>query len=217
VNRILAKGTRYPLIFLYELEGDQSGEPDIDNPVGDESFAYNEMCLETVDYCILETSTRRTDNENCNVFLSRFLTGNVLRDDTMREAIPLDSDFPRLTLRSEAAGLNKVYHESARGLDSEVYNPQYFLEDCEFTPTQSRNCFEPIYGLECFDTEEPIYNQPVAFWTSAFADRVADVPGAVGARSVVFGFAPVFFNPNEVKPAIEYILFDEWQLPRKVQ
>jgi len=35
------------------------------------------------------------------------------------------------------------------------------------------------------------------------------------ARSVVFGFPPVYFNPAQVKPGIEHVLFDEWQLPRK--
>jgi hypothetical protein len=83
-------------------------------------------------------------------------------------------------------------------------------------PSTPRSCFQPIYGLGCNDVNEPTYNQPVAFFTSAYADRVADVPGAIGARSAVFGFPPVMFNPDEVRPAIEYIMFNEWQLPRKV-
>jgi hypothetical protein len=55
----------------------------------------------------------------------------------------------------------------------------------------------------------------VAFWTSTFAGVISDdIPNAVAARSAVFGFPPVYFTPSEVKPAIEYIIFDEWQLPR---
>ncbi|HEU4364477.1 MAG TPA: hypothetical protein VFT13_03335, partial [Candidatus Krumholzibacteria bacterium] len=124
-------------------------------------------------------------------------------------------NFPKLTLRPETASLGKYHQESSRGLDVEVYNPQYFATFCSFVPTSPRVCFQPIYGVGCLDTNEPTYNQPVAFFTSAFADRIADVPGAVAARSAVFGFAPVFFNPGEVRPAIEYIMFNEWKLPRK--
>jgi hypothetical protein len=70
--------------------------------------------------------------------------------------------------------------------------------------------------LDCLDTDERTYQQPVAFWTSVYADVVSeDIPSAVGARSAVFGFPPVYFTPGQVKPGIEYILFDEWQLPRK--
>ena len=30
----------------------------------------------------------------------------------------------------------------------------------------------------------------------------------------VFGFAPVLFRPDQVEPALDEILFVEWQLPR---
>jgi hypothetical protein len=30
----------------------------------------------------------------------------------------------------------------------------------------------------------------------------------------VWGFEPVFFNPSQVKQALNIILFDEWELPR---
>ncbi len=86
---------------------------------------------------------------------------------------------------------------------------------CRFTPRQSRDCFQPIYGLECLDTGEPTYGQPVAFWSAVFEDKVAGASGAIGARSVVFGFPPVLFNPDEIRGAIENVLYSEWQLPVK--
>ncbi|MCI0453264.1 MAG: hypothetical protein L0Z51_12935 [Candidatus Latescibacteria bacterium] len=103
----------------------------------------------------------------------------------------------------------------SQGLDVEVYNPAYFRQcgACQFV-SPPRGHFEPIYGLECFDTAEPTYQQPVAFWAGANAPVTGDFPGAVAARSAVLGFPPVYFNPSEIKPAIEHILFDEWQLPR---
>jgi len=216
VDRTLGAGVRYPLIYKYELEGAQGPtRPDIDHPIGDQSFGYNEMCVDVVDYCMLDARTRRNDQTYCNVLTSRRLSGNVRHDDTMREAYPLDPNFPKLTLRPEAAGAGKAYNESIKGLDAEIYNPAYFRVLCEYVPDEPRDCFQPIYGLECLDKLEPIYRQPIAFYTSVFQDRVAEVPGAVGARSVVWGFPPVYFKPSEVKPAIERILFDEWQLPRK--
>jgi len=114
------------------------------------------------------------------------------------------------------AAPGRAYAPETQGIDVEVYNPSYFRtgQACQFVPAP-RACFEPIYGLVCLDATERTYLQPVAFWTSAYAGIVAqDIPGAVAARSAVFGFPPVYFNPSEVKPAIEYILFDEWQLPR---
>jgi len=82
--------------------------------------------------------------------------------------------------------------------------------------SQPRSCFEPIYVLGCLDTAEHTYQQPVAFWTGAYADVInEDIPNSVAARSAVFGFPPVYFNPSEIKLGIEYILFDEWQLRRK--
>jgi hypothetical protein len=133
----------------------------------------------------------------------------------MRAAIPVDPDFPRLELRPEAATLGRAYHEDRKGLDVEVYNPPYFQEMCPNTPREPRWCFQPIYELECRDQTEPTYRAPVAYWTSAYADRIGDAPGTIAARSAVFGFPLVYFKPDQVRGAIENILFNEWQLPRK--
>jgi hypothetical protein len=221
VNRTYAPNVRYPLIFLYELEGKQDGAPNLDRLVGDLSFGYRELCLETIDFAIQTPQRRRsftnTVKNYCPIQAWRPRGTNTNRDDTMREAFPLDPNFPKLTLRPEAAAPGKWYDPAVTGLDAEVYNPAYFRsgQACAYVPRETRSCFQPVYGLECFDTAEPTYRQPVAFWTSAFADRVADVPGAVGARSIVFGFPPVYFKPAEVKPAIEYVMFNEWKLPRR--
>jgi hypothetical protein len=211
-----ANTPRFPFILLYELEGLQTATPDISKPTGTTDFAYRELCLETIDYALTSTQRlRRLANNYCRVLAGLCSSAGSLRDDTMREALPLNPNFPKLTLRPEAAGVGKYYEPSVRGLDAEVYNPQYFATFCQYVPNTPRPCFSPIYGVGCLDVNEATYNAPVAFFTSAYADRVAEVPGAVGARSAVFGFEPVYFNPDEVRPAIEYIMFDEWKLPRK--
>jgi len=218
---------RWPMIPLYELEpgSTQTGtEPTFfADPPGERGFAYRELCLEAIDFALLTSQRARLlgpglppNQRYCAINGWRTPNSTSLRDDTMRGATPFDPNFPAISLRAEAAAPGKVYQPSARGLDVEVYNPAYFRQGaaCEFVPAP-RTCFEPIYGLTCLDAAELTYNQPVAFWTSAYADVIGqDIPGAVMARSAVFGFPPVYFNPAEVKPGIEYILFDEWQLPR---
>jgi hypothetical protein len=235
VNRAIARSTRYPIIFKYELDGDQYRPPpeldpttgDYGPAVGDLSFAYRDLCLETLDYAYLAVGTRirkRNQGPNllyCVVEFLRNNNGNTERDDTMREAFPLDPHFPPLTLRSELTGQSGFYNPDARGLDVEVYNPAYFRRgsghpaSCVYVPPDTRPCFEPIYGCGSNDVTEGTWHQPVAFWTSVYANRVAqDVPLAVAARSVVFGFPPVMMEPDQVQPALQYILFDEWKLPR---
>jgi len=218
-------GLRFPVIWLYELEGKQDGAPVLSPTVGELSFAYRELCLETMDYAYQKTTLVRPATGARRLYCpssqvrNRGGTSSTERDDTMREAISLDPHFPTLALRDEVAAPGKFYDPAQRGLDVEVYNPFYYQRNsgmagaCQYVPSP-RSCFQPIYGLGCFDTLEPVYHQPIAFWTSAYADRVADIPGAVGARSVVFGFPPVFFEENEFQQVSDYILFEEWKLPR---
>jgi hypothetical protein len=221
ISRTATVGVRYPLIFLYEMDGKQGPAtgPDITSTVGDQSFAYRELCLETIDFSIMNTSiVRKGSKVYCRTEFTRPHGdgSTTTRDDSMREAVPIDLNFPAVGLRPEAAGPGQWYEPSHFGLDAEVYNPAYFRKGgiCDYVPVNPRSCFQPIYGLECFDTLEPTYHQPIAFWTSAYADHVADVGGAVGARSVVFGFDPAFLTPDEFRPGMDYILFNEWKLPR---
>jgi hypothetical protein len=76
-----------------------------------------------------------------------------------------------------------------------------------------RDCFEPIYGLECLNTSSAIYGAPVAFFSSRNASRIP--PDGQPGRSAVWGFEPIFFHPNQVKEALNIILFDEWKLQRE--
>jgi hypothetical protein len=123
----------------------------------------------------------------------------------MRIALPIDmttgGGFPQLELRPEVSDPGKFF-ESV-GMEVDIYNPVYFstMTPCggvaETIPL--RDCFQPIYGNGCNNTSSIIYNESVAFWTSRFADRVADVPGAVGARSAVWGLHPVYCKSAVLK------------------
>ncbi len=224
----------FPIIFRYELEGDQDGtyqDSEIGvKGVGDRSFAYNHCCLNVLDIAFIPniSQVRRPPRQRvppgrgCPVNLIRDHDIGNSRTDGLRAAVPVDlttgPGFPRLDLRSQVAGdPTRFYHESKTGLNCDIYNPTYFneLTACgtltEVIPP--RSCFEPIYALECVNTSSVIFGAPIGFWTSQFADRVPDV-GGLAARSVIWGFQPVYFDPDQVKQAIEIIVHDEWQIPR---
>jgi hypothetical protein len=212
------KPLKFPFLFKYELEGDQSGQysDQISSGrfVGDESFAYFDACVSHLDvsYPNYNNLRRHADN-NCGVYTKRNID---LPGEGLREAIPVDPEFPHLTLRPEVSEPGRFFAPDKRGLNAELYNAPYFLFCALADRPWSRDCFEPIYANGCLNTASSIYEAPVAFWTSTYADVLPDITeGAVAARSAVFGFDPVFFNPAQVRPAIEHILFDEWRLPRK--
>ena len=53
---------------------------------------------------------------------------------------------------------------------------------------------------------------PLDYGFYLFAVQAKDEAGAVTA---VWGFAPVYFEPDEVQAALQIILHDEWKLPRR--
>jgi hypothetical protein len=219
-------GMRYPLIWKYEIDLVRHSQEDgpspemVEDPPGDQTAPYLDFCLETMDIALSEFRLRRGAAYVCPVdgrdqrWIPPGDYDEYRRTRSLRAAAPLDLNFPRLELRPEVSASGKAYAPENQGLNVEVYNAQYFFDNCLYAQG-SRDCFEPIYGLECFYTEEPTFMQPVAFWTSTHADVVAEAPGAIPARSVVFGFQPVMFDTTAAREAIERVLFDEWRLPRK--
>jgi len=215
-------GQIFPLIFRYELTGDHKSpyeDSDVgEKGVGDNSFAYYECCLNVLDISVLSNPMliRNSKVHTCPVKTVRNHNGMT---DGLRSALPLDesSGFPLLELRPEVAEPGKTFAPDRRGLVNDVYNPPYFELICgRFTETTPpRWCFQPIYGHGCLDESSVIYDAPIAFWTLTFADRTPDTGGGPAAKSAVWGFEPVFFKPEQVKQALDLILFDEWKLPHK--
>jgi len=211
---------RYPFIFRYELGGDQDGnytdQIQQGEGVGEESFPYKDACVNVLDICYGVKSQFRAGSDNtCDVLRMR-VDNNFEKNYGMREALPLGENpegFPLLELRREVAEIGLAYAPETRGLNAEVYNPPYF-DFCEVAGLKSqRPCFEPIYGMGCLGGESvPVYNAPVAFWNSTYANVVPDQGGGVAARSIFLGFEPFYFKPEQVREMIDIIAFDEWQL-----
>lgn len=213
----------FPIIFRYELGGLQDGVYDAQEigvrGVGERSFAYRDVCLNVLDVVRSQhpLGVRRPGVHACPV---TGLRDHDLRTEGLRACTPIDNvtggGFPRLDLRPEAAAPGRAHDLNGSGLNCDVYNPPYFgqVTPCDRFVEYGRRCFEPIYGLESLDTQSYIYDAPVAFWTGVYADRVPEVSG-VAARSAVWGFHAVYFEPEQVKAALDIILFDEWKLTRK--
>ena len=71
-----------------------------------------------------------------------------------------------------------------------------------------------MYGLGCLDQSSEIFGATIGLWTTVFQNRVPDA-GGVAAKSAIWGFQPVFMNPDSVRMALAVILHDEWQIPEK--
>lgn len=218
IEGFFSAAERYPFIFKYELEGNQSGnysdQVQAGNPVGDKSFAYQEACVNVLDIAYPGYSEIRNTFENgCGVEQVRTIDREM---EGLREAMPIDPNFPTLELRPEVAGAGKTYAPDRAGLNDELYNPPYFASCGAAELRNRRDCFDPVYGHGCLNEDSPIYNAPIAFWSSTYGDVVAEEPDdAVPARSFFMGVEPFFFRPDQVSGMMEAILFDEWQLPRQ--
>jgi hypothetical protein len=212
INPDYLTDAKYPLLLQYELGGDQSGNyaDQINDPDCDQAFPFQDMCLDVLDLAYPCPTCLRTSANGCD---ATGLRGVRPKEDGLRECVPIDLDFPALTLRPEFTGPGAIYDPDISGLQSELYNPDYF--NCGYLDLGPRQCFEPIYGLGCQDLVSNLYSSPVAVWTSVFENVVPDAPGGLAARSALWGFEPFFFDTTAVRSALEVILFDEWQLDSK--
>jgi hypothetical protein len=203
----------YPFIFRYELTGNQYFHGTGFGP-GEESFAYNDCCVNVVDVAWGARVSRIYNT--CSILGKR---GFDSKNDGIRVALPVDHldgagyVFPPLELRPEVSDPGRYFHESSVSLRTDIYNPPYFTFCTGAQLVPRRSCFEPMYGLGCLNENSAVYKAPIAFWTSRWAH--VPNPAGVAARSAVWGFAPVYFNPAQIREAVEIIVFDEWQLTRK--
>jgi hypothetical protein len=206
-------GPAYPFIFRYELAGNQFWHGSVPGP-GEELFAYNDCCVNVVDIA-WGLRLARGSFLICSTLGQREYSS---KNDGIRVALPIDRVggdgyvFPPLELRPEVSDPGRYFHESSISLKADIYNPPYFASCTGAELVRPRGCFEPIYGLGCLNENSVVYGAPIAFWTSRWAH--VPNPAGVAARSAVWGFAPVYFNPAQVREALEIIMFDEWQLQR---
>ena len=106
----------------------------------------------------------------------------------------------------------KYFDPMVRGFTYvEIYNPEYWMSA---SGADAQACFHPMYRIRTRDTHSAVDRATVAFWTTRWADVVAEAPGAVAAPSVQFGLPLWFFNHAQTD-SIADVIFREWQISAK--
>ncbi len=130
-------------------------------------------------------------------------------DDTDPLTVSMTGLPDRLELWERVTATGKFYDPLVRGfLDVEVYDPEYFMV---LNRLHSDSCFHPMYRMMARHGQSVLHRQTVAFWTTKYADAVADAEGAVAAPSVHFGFPLWFFNRAQVD-SIADVVFKTWNI-----
>jgi hypothetical protein len=208
INKSYFAGASFPIILRYESAGDQDGSYG-NGPIGENSFAYRDYCLEVLDVAFSNASYRR---EFCRV-LKRFAPV-----DGMRTVLRVDTRdyngyaFPE-TMEMNSVVTQPGFYYERDGYGTELYNPLYFT-NCDTAiiryPRHPRACIQPIFRQRTASPSSIVNNVMVAYWTSTFAG--IQPKQGIPARSAVWGFEPYFFNKAKVKQALDVVLFGEWQL-----
>ena len=124
---------------------------------------------------------------------------------------PITTEHPglpnRLTLWSQVTKDGMFFDPKVQGFTYvEVYNPTYWMRIINAT---RQDCFVPLYRMRARNVLSAVNGDVVAFWTTKYAQVIADAPGAVDAPSVHFGLPLWFFNRAQVD-SIADVIFEEW-------
>jgi len=184
-SRTYSKGVKYPLIFLYELEGKQDGAPRLD-PVSEISpYAYGAV-PETLDFSVLPIGASHAATSSTAASISSGAhqqsgrpaetPGSSSATTTCARRVP---SIP--TSRHGVGGRKRlarvVYDPTVRGSTSR--STTRVLQEGGGLPVCAhcaRSWLPARLRPGCINTTEPTYNQPIAFWTSAYANRVPMCP-----------------------------------------
>ncbi len=130
------------------------------------------------------------------------------RNDPITTANPGLPDTLSLWERCTRTGM--YFDPKIRGFGFiEFYDPNYWMR---ITLARSQTCFHPMYRTKSrVPGASPLNGDVVAFWSTKYADVIADVPDAVAAPSVHFGLPLWYFDRNQVN-AIADVIFKAWNI-----
>jgi len=113
----------------------------------------------------------------------------------------------RLNLWSQVTKPGMFFDPQVQGFTYvELYNPTYWMQTIGVS---RQDCFIPMYRMRTRSTYSVVNGDVVAFWTTKYANVVADAEGAVDAPSVHFGLPLWFFNRAQVD-SIADAVFEAW-------
>ncbi len=125
----------YPMIFRYELGGDQDGvyeDSDVRiRGVGEESFAYMDCCLNVLDIAYISNrlSIRRDTSHGCPINTIRPAPQSGLNDG-LRAALPVmgTSGFPEIDAPARSRGSGEMVRSGPAGSQLRYLQPAVFRE-----------------------------------------------------------------------------------------
>ena len=199
----------YPINLRCESAGTSTGCAG--DTSGVFSMAYRDYCVTVLDKA--QPALRRDSRVPVRSVVTDAMSYAV--KDT-RDPVTVAHDKLPSTLRLwETVTLPGMFFDpTVRGLYyAELYNPSYWMYTVK---AQQQSCFHPMFRMRTRSEYSVVNNATVAFWTTKYADVVADVPGAVAAPSVHFGFPLWFFNRAQVDSVAD-VIFREWNIARPPQ
>lgn len=170
------------------------------------SMAYRDYCVTVLDK--VQPALRRDSRVPTRLVALDAMSYGV--KDTRDPITAIHDKLPSsLLLWDRVTQPNMFFDPAIRGFYYvELYNPGYWMNTVKI---QQQYCFHPMFRMRTRSQYSVVNNACVAFWTTKYASVVAEVPTAVAAPSVHFGFPLWFFNRAQVD-SIADVIFREWQI-----
>ncbi|MBN1164330.1 MAG: hypothetical protein JXB45_07110 [Candidatus Krumholzibacteriota bacterium] len=174
--------------------------------VGAQTMAYYDYCVNILDkmegiFRVGPEYPRRDIERDAMAY------GYLDRQDPITAQCP---DFPKkLVLWDQVTLPGRFFDPQVRGFFyAECYDPAYWME---YNNLSSQSCFHPIYRMRARNSRSCLDHTVVAFWTTKYADVLAESEGAVAAPSIQFGLPLWFFNRAQVD-SISTAIFKMWNI-----
>ncbi|UCF05981.1 MAG: hypothetical protein JSV33_02790 [bacterium] len=178
-----------------------------EDTVGVHCMAYRDYCVHVLD------KAQGFHRDGLDALVDRSVDMDALSYGYKDSFDPVTSEHQnlpeKLNLWETVTQQGKYFYPKDRGFHYiEVYDPEYWMQLQGIT---SQSCFHPMYRMRSRNTRSCLNDATIAFWTTKYADIVAEAPDCVAAASVHFGLPLWFFDREEVN-AIADVIFTEWHI-----
>ncbi|MBN2071150.1 MAG: hypothetical protein JW814_06785 [Candidatus Krumholzibacteriota bacterium] len=173
--------------------------------LGVECMPYRDFCVSTLDKIEAIFKTDIPFNRDISLDAARYM----LLDEQDNYTLDIPGFPRRLDLWDKVTQPGMFFYPQTRGFHYiEIYDADYWMR---YVGATSQSCFHPLYRMQAIVSRSVLHNQPVAFWTTKYADRLAPNEEAIRAPSVHFGLPLWFFNRAQVDSVADAI-FTLWEI-----
>jgi hypothetical protein len=192
----------FPRNLRCEITGERTG-CDGDTS-GVNSIAYRAYCVTVIDKlrCAQRNDPRMPERRIDYDALAYAFKDTNEPFTTSKPGLPA-----KLELWSQVTKDGMFFDPKVQGFTYvELYNPTYWMR---IINAKRQSCFSPMYRMRTRSQLSAVNGDVVAFWTTRYANVIADAEGAVDAPCVHFGLPLWFFNRAQVD-SIADVIFNEW-------